>query len=130
MGRAEGKVAFITGAGQGQGRSHAICLAEEGADIVAVDLGDTPYHLRVRYEPASAADLTETARLVEATGRRWLDGMNMLPDLDTDPTTPFAPIDALAEAEISNAVLFPASDESCYVTGLQMTVDAGNTNKP
>jgi (+)-trans-carveol dehydrogenase len=38
MGRVEGKVAFITGAGRGQGRSHAIRLAQEGADIIAVDL--------------------------------------------------------------------------------------------
>ena len=38
MGRVEGKVAFVTGAARGQGRSHAIRLAEEGADIIAVDL--------------------------------------------------------------------------------------------
>jgi (+)-trans-carveol dehydrogenase len=40
-GRVEGKVAFITGAARGQGRSHAIRLAEEGADIIAVDAGFT-----------------------------------------------------------------------------------------
>ncbi len=40
MGRVEGKVAFITGAARGQGRSHAIRLAEEGADIIAVDICD------------------------------------------------------------------------------------------
>jgi len=39
-GRVEGKVAFITGAGRGQGRSHAIRLAEEGADITAVDVSN------------------------------------------------------------------------------------------
>ncbi len=38
MGRVQGKVAFITGAARGQGRSHAVRLAEEGADIIAVDL--------------------------------------------------------------------------------------------
>ena len=38
-GRVAGKVAFITGAARGQGRSHAIRLAQEGADIIAVDLG-------------------------------------------------------------------------------------------
>jgi SDR family mycofactocin-dependent oxidoreductase len=289
MGRVAGKVAFITGAGMGQGRSHAIRLAEEGADIVALDLGDSPYHPRVRYAPASAADLEETRRLVEKTGRRcltvhadvrradqvaaavtaaldefgridvvvanagiitfhersweipedvydavvdtnqkgvWntivaavpsmiaagrggsivitssaagirgqmlfahyvaskhavvgmmkafanelaphrirvntvhptgvaspgmgssgeeggdaidlfmanpvaaLDGMNMLPDLDSEPASPYAPIGSLAEVEISHAVLFLASDEARYVTGLQMTVDAGNTTKP
>ncbi|HXW46156.1 MAG TPA: mycofactocin-coupled SDR family oxidoreductase [Streptosporangiaceae bacterium] len=67
-GRVDGKVAFITGAGRGQGRSHAIRLAEEGADIIAVDiLEDYP---TVRYAMASQADLGETVRAVEALGRR------------------------------------------------------------
>ncbi|MBS1845338.1 MAG: mycofactocin-coupled SDR family oxidoreductase [Actinobacteria bacterium] len=67
-GRVEGKVALVTGAGRGQGRSHAVRLAEEGADIIAVDICrpvDT-----VTYPMADAADLAETARLVEAEGRR------------------------------------------------------------
>jgi NAD(P)-dependent dehydrogenase (short-subunit alcohol dehydrogenase family) len=62
-GRVEGRVAFITGAARGQGRSHAIRLAQEGADIIAVD--------------------------------------------------------------ISNAVLFLASDEARYITGVTLPVDAG-----
>jgi SDR family mycofactocin-dependent oxidoreductase len=67
-GRVEGKVAFITGAGRGQGRSHAIRLAEEGADVIAVDLlEDYP---TVRYAMASRADLGQTVRAVEALGRR------------------------------------------------------------
>lgn len=67
-GRVEGKVAFITGAGRGQGRSHAIRLAEEGADIIAVDvLEDYP---TVRYEMSSRAELDESVRAVEALGRR------------------------------------------------------------
>ena len=67
-GRVEGKVAFITGAGRGQGRSHAIRLAQEGADIIAVDvLEDYP---TVRYAMASRAELDETVRAVEAIGRR------------------------------------------------------------
>src|SRR3954467_5048131 len=68
MGRVEGKVAFITGAGRGQGRSHAVRLAEEGADIVALDLCDDVEG--VENPQASEADLEETVRLVEATGRR------------------------------------------------------------
>jgi SDR family mycofactocin-dependent oxidoreductase len=71
MGRVEGKVAFITGAGQGQGRAHAIRLAEEGADIIATDIC-SPYPDRVRYKAATAADLEETKRFVEKTGRRCL----------------------------------------------------------
>jgi (+)-trans-carveol dehydrogenase len=67
-GRVEGKVAFITGAARGQGRSHAVRLASEGADIVAVDIcapiDSVPYAL------ASEADLKETVRLVEGLGRK------------------------------------------------------------
>jgi len=67
-GQFEGKVAFITGAARGQGRSHAVRLAEEGADIIAVDLcEDLP---GVPYPLATKADLEETVRQVEALGRR------------------------------------------------------------
>jgi SDR family mycofactocin-dependent oxidoreductase len=68
MGKLEGKVAFITGAARGQGRSHAVRLAEEGADIIAVDICrqiDT-----VGYPMATPADLAETAKEVEALDRR------------------------------------------------------------
>lgn len=68
MGRVQDKVAFITGAARGQGRSHAVRLAEEGADIIAVDLCkniDT-----IGYPMATPEDLEETARLVEKEGRR------------------------------------------------------------
>ncbi|WP_436790400.1 mycofactocin-coupled SDR family oxidoreductase [Yinghuangia sp. YIM S10712] len=68
MGRVDGKVAFITGAGRGQGRSHALRLAEEGADIIAVDRCRD--FETVNYPMATPDDLKETARLVEACGRR------------------------------------------------------------
>jgi (+)-trans-carveol dehydrogenase len=67
-GRVEGKVAFITGAARGQGRSHAVRLAEEGADIIAVDVCDQIDS--VPYPMASPEDLAETVRLVEALDRR------------------------------------------------------------
>ncbi len=67
-GRVAGKVAFITGAARGQGRSHAIRLAEEGADIIAVDIcrdyGTVPYPM------ATEEDLAETVKAVEALDRR------------------------------------------------------------
>jgi SDR family mycofactocin-dependent oxidoreductase len=67
-GRVEGKVAFITGAARGQGRSHAIRLAEEGADIIAVDiLEDYP---SIPYGMSTPDDLAETVKLVEALDRR------------------------------------------------------------
>lgn len=68
MGRVEGKVAFITGAARGQGRSHAVRLAEEGADIIAVDfvqdMDTVPYGLATR------DDFELTVKQVEAAGRR------------------------------------------------------------
>ncbi|MDE3205483.1 MAG: mycofactocin-coupled SDR family oxidoreductase [Acidobacteriota bacterium] len=64
----EGKVAFITGAARGQGRAHARRLAEEGADIIGVDLcADID---SVKYSLGSEEELQETAELVERTGRR------------------------------------------------------------
>ena len=68
MGRVQGKVAFITGAARGQGRSHAIRLAEEGADIIAVDICKD--FETVGYPMATPDDLRETARLVEKLDRR------------------------------------------------------------
>jgi NAD(P)-dependent dehydrogenase (short-subunit alcohol dehydrogenase family) len=68
MGKLDGKVAFVTGAARGQGRSHALRLAQEGADIIAVDLGeqiDT-----VPYPMATQDDLAETTKQVEELDRR------------------------------------------------------------
>lgn len=68
MSELQGHVAFITGAARGQGRNHAVRLAREGMDIVAVDVCkqiDT-----VPYPMATPADLAETVRLVESEGRK------------------------------------------------------------
>jgi SDR family mycofactocin-dependent oxidoreductase len=69
-GAVEGKVAFITGAARGQGRAHAVRLAEEGADIIGIDacapIGTVPYAL------PTSEDLEETASMVRATGRRMV----------------------------------------------------------
>ena len=70
MGRLDGKVALITGGARGQGRSHAVALAREGADIAVCDIDDGI--ASVPYELATAADLAETVRLVEALDRRCL----------------------------------------------------------
>ncbi len=70
MGELTGKVAFITGAARGQGRAHAVKLASEGADIIALDLcaqiESVPYPL------ATPDDLAQTVKLVEETGARIL----------------------------------------------------------
>jgi SDR family mycofactocin-dependent oxidoreductase len=67
-GRVAGKVAFVTGAGRGQGRSHAIRLAEEGADIIAVDILQD--YESVGYGMSTEADLADTVKAVEALDRR------------------------------------------------------------
>ncbi len=68
MGMLEGKVAFITGAARGQGRSHAIRLAQEGADIIAVDICET--FDSMNYPLATPEDLAQTVKDVEALDRR------------------------------------------------------------
>ncbi|MGQ4555480.1 mycofactocin-coupled SDR family oxidoreductase [Halobellus sp. GM3] len=66
----DGQVAFVTGAGRGQGRSHAVAYAEHGADVVVTDVSrgiETS-----QYPLATEGDLAETVRLVEDTGQRAL----------------------------------------------------------
>jgi SDR family mycofactocin-dependent oxidoreductase len=68
VGRLDEKVAFITGAARGQGRSHAVRMAEEGADIIGVDICEEI--ASVPYALGTMAELEETRTLVEALGRR------------------------------------------------------------
>ncbi|MCM3921799.1 mycofactocin-coupled SDR family oxidoreductase [Frankia sp. AiPs1] len=79
MGKLDGKVAFITGVARGQGRSHALALAEEGADIIGVDICaqvDT-----VNYPMSTPDDLAETVKLVEDRGRRIIARLGDVRDL-------------------------------------------------
>jgi (+)-trans-carveol dehydrogenase len=68
VGKLDGKVAFITGAARGQGKNHAIRLAEQGADIIAVDICASIRS--VPYEGPDRAEFDETIEAVRATGRR------------------------------------------------------------
>lgn len=86
MGLLEGRVAFVTGAARGQGRSHAVRLAREGASIIAIDIA-ADVSADNGYPPATRADLDETVALVRAEGREILarvvdvrnsDGMNAI----------------------------------------------------
>ena len=67
----DGRVAFITGAARGQGRAHAIRLANDGADIIAVDIC-RPISETITYPLATSEELAETVQAVEATGRKVL----------------------------------------------------------
>ena len=68
MGRLDGKVAFVTGAARGQGRSHALRMAQEGADIIAIDIEDQIG--TVPYAMSTPADMAETVKQIEALDRR------------------------------------------------------------
>ncbi len=93
-----GAVAVITGAGRGQGRSHAVALAERGAHIIAVDrcadIDAIPYPLSTK------ADLDETARLVEAAGARAVPVVADVRDLDALEAGVRAGADELGEVDI------------------------------
>lgn len=91
MGRMDGKVVFITGAARGQGRAHAIRLAQEGADIIAVDA--CTQIETIGYKTSSREDLKETVRLVEALDRRILP---LIADVREQ-----AGLDAAAEAGVA-----------------------------
>jgi (+)-trans-carveol dehydrogenase len=69
-GKLEGRVAFITGVARGQGRGHAVRLAQEGVDIIGVDICEGIPSMD--YPNATADDLAETVKLVEAQDRRMV----------------------------------------------------------
>lgn len=78
----DGKVAFITGAARGQGRTDALRLARDGADIIAVDLCGPIDSVKGFYELPTSDDLEETVRQVEETGRRIFAREADVRDLD------------------------------------------------
>jgi SDR family mycofactocin-dependent oxidoreductase len=105
MGRLDGKVAFITGAARGQGRSHAVRLAQEGADVIAVDvcrqLATVPYPM------STPEDLAQTVEEVEALDRRIVArqadvrDLPALRDVVAEGTAELGPVDVvLANAGI------------------------------
>jgi SDR family mycofactocin-dependent oxidoreductase len=105
MGRVEGKVALITGAARGQGRSHAVRLAEEGADVIAVDI--CHQMASIPYEMSVPEDLEETERLVSKFGNgvmvREVDVRNQsaLDQVVADALKRFGQIDVV----VSNAAV-------------------------
>ncbi|MBH0123137.1 mycofactocin-coupled SDR family oxidoreductase [Rhodococcus sp. NPDC003382] len=80
-GRVEGKVAFVTGAARGQGRSHAVRLAQEGADIIAIDICG-PIREGALIAPSTPDDMAETVELVKGLNRRIVSAQVDVRDFD------------------------------------------------
>jgi SDR family mycofactocin-dependent oxidoreductase len=126
MGKLEGKVAFITSAARGQGRSHAVRLAEEGADIIAVDICrqiDT-----VPYPMSTPDDLAETAKQVEALDRRIFTAQADVRDEEQlkrafeQGTAEVGPVDiVLANAGIAPMSMHPVAREWQDVIDVNLT---------
>jgi (+)-trans-carveol dehydrogenase len=134
-GRVKGKVAFVTGAARGQGRAHAVRLAAEGADIIAIDLCapiDT-----VPYALASEADLKETARQVEAFGRKIVASQADVRDYSgleaaaSQGVTKLGRLDiAVANAGILSAAPTDALPEQSWVLPAPCRSSSGSPSSP
>ncbi|MCB0941722.1 MAG: mycofactocin-coupled SDR family oxidoreductase [Mycobacterium sp.] len=125
-----GKVAFITGAARGQGRAHAVKLASEGADIIAVDLCDQI--ASVPYPMGTTDDMAATVKLVEDTGARIVAREADVRDRSALKTALKAGIAELGRLDIviANAGIAPMADEHAWqdvidvnLTGVYHTVD-------
>jgi SDR family mycofactocin-dependent oxidoreductase len=99
--RFTGKVALVTGAARGQGRSHAVALAAEGADVIALDIC-RPYEV-TRYAGATPEDLAETARQVEKLDRRVVATQVDVRDLDALRLAVDAGVDELGRLDVVSA---------------------------
>ena len=130
-GRLEGKVAFITGAARGQGRSHAIRLAQEGADIIAVDLCEEVPSISRFYKGATEEDLAETVRQVEALDRRIVATKADVRDFEALDAALSAGIAELGHVDIvsANAGIFSFGDKTHEVSeqDWQDVVDVNQT---
>jgi len=130
MAALEGKVAFITGAARGQGRAHAVKLASEGANIIAVDLCDQI--ASVPYPLATPGDLAATVKLVEDTGARIVARQADVRDRTSLKTALQSGLDELGRLDIvvANAGIAPMAGDDAWqdvidvnLTGVYHTVD-------
>jgi SDR family mycofactocin-dependent oxidoreductase len=115
-GQFEGKVAFITGAARGQGRSHAVRFAEEGADIIAFDLCEQMP--TVGYPMSTPEDLDETVNLVEKTGRRIVAEQGDVRDFERLKTAVANGVAELGRVDfvLANAGILPMVGEQAQQT--------------
>ena len=98
MARVANKVALVTGAAKGMGRSHCVRLAEEGADIVAVD--HCTQEDGVQYPMGTPEDLADTAALVEKQGRRVITSRTDIRDLEALRTVVGEASDTLGSLDV------------------------------
>lgn len=127
MGKLDGKVAFITGAARGQGRSHAVRFAEEGASVIGVDVSTQIE--TVPYPTAGPGDLEKTVELVEAAGGRMLASEVDVRDLAgltkaaDDGAAEFGRIDiVIANAGISTMAPTLEMDEKTWDTMIDINL--------
>ncbi|MET0455764.1 MAG: mycofactocin-coupled SDR family oxidoreductase [Mycobacterium sp.] len=130
-GSLRGKVAFITGAARGQGRAHAVKLAAEGADIIAVDICDQI--ASVPYPMATPDDLAHTVKLVEDTGARIVASVADVRDraaIKTAVKAGVAELGGRLDITIANAGIAPMAGDDAWqdvldvnLTGVFHTVD-------
>jgi SDR family mycofactocin-dependent oxidoreductase len=114
MARLAGKVAFVTGAARGQGRSHAVRLAQEGASVIAVDIcGQID---SVGYPMSTAADLDETVKMVEAEDSRIVARQADVRERDAMAAVLEEGIAELGELDIvvANAGIMPLVGDVAY----------------
>jgi len=127
-GRVEGKVAFITGAGRGQGRSHAVRLAAEGADIIAIDIC---HDVEGALPMSTPADLAETVKLVESLDRRIIATQADVRDFDGIKAAVDAGVEELGRLDIvlANAGIASAGGpvETMAPDGWKNTIDINLT---
>jgi SDR family mycofactocin-dependent oxidoreductase len=111
VGKLDGKVAFITGGARGQGRSHAITFAREGADIAVLDICDQID--TVEYDMSQPEDLAETVRQVEALGRRIIAVQGDVRDYDAVSGTIDRTVNEFGRLDIvvANAGIMPTTGE-------------------
>jgi SDR family mycofactocin-dependent oxidoreductase len=124
----EGKVAFITGAARGQGSSHAVRFAEEGADIIALDLCEQIDS--VAYPLARPEDLDETVNLVEKTGRRIVAEQGDVRDFEKLKSVVAKGVSELGRIDfvLANAGILPiageqAQDISAFVDAINVMLN-------
>jgi NAD(P)-dependent dehydrogenase (short-subunit alcohol dehydrogenase family) len=132
-GRLEGKVALITGAARGQGRMHTIRLAEEGADVIAIDaLVD---YDAIDYRVNALCPGTCNTPMVTQNAATW---RLVRPDLPSptleDAEQVFTFISPMGRPwiesiDVANALVWLASDEARYITGAVIPIDQGFQNR-